>query len=89
MKGVVRTSYYFQGSSTTRTVSHTLTGPRTTGWQTTDVFDTATRTWAPCGENRDLNINTRSGWKPPQDTSATSQLGMGPVAVFRLAWKNC
>jgi hypothetical protein len=86
-EAVVRTSYYFQGSSATEAVSHTFAGPRTGGWQTTDTFEAASLTWAPCGAQRNLAIN--SELRVSSDGTTPSQISMGPVSVFRIVWKSC
>ncbi len=53
-----RANYYFQGSSATAYVSHPLKGPFNDDWQATDEVDVASLVWAPCGEKRNLNVNT-------------------------------
>jgi hypothetical protein len=53
-----RASYYFQGQSQTASVSHTLRGPLVDDWQTTDTTDLAALVYAPCGAERNFNINT-------------------------------
>ena len=56
--GLERASYYFQGSTLTKFFDHVFPGPYDDDWQTTDII----RPWdlpaPPCGEQRNLNINT-------------------------------
>jgi hypothetical protein len=89
--GLVRNSYYFQGMSQGVWASHTFTGPRDDDWQTADndvwVF-------APCGEQRNLNINTEVRVRRGADKSALSFMTIattgGDVRMrVGLAWRRC
>jgi hypothetical protein len=91
-----RANYYFQGESPTTAVSHTFTGPLSDDWRTVDSTDVAALVFAPCGIDRNLNINTElrvsSGSSDP--TKTTSWIAMdathGSVQnVFRFAWRRC
>ncbi|HEX8347375.1 MAG TPA: DUF4360 domain-containing protein, partial [Actinoplanes sp.] len=56
--GLSRVALYFQGSSATTTLSNTFTGPSVDRWDTTDTIAPAEWSYAPCGVERNLNINT-------------------------------
>ncbi len=93
--GLERANYYFQGESTTAFVSHPFAGPMVDDWRTTDNTDVAELVFAPCGEQRNLNINTElrvsAGTSNP---AATSFMAMdstdGSVnTIYHLAWKQC
>ncbi|MFC4502332.1 MULTISPECIES: DUF4360 domain-containing protein [Streptomyces] len=55
---VQRASYYFQGSSQTVFKNHTFNGALNDNWQATDTTDWANLVYAPCGVQRNFNINT-------------------------------
>ena len=84
------TTYYVQGSSASTPVSHAFTGPFDGGWQTSDVIDPAALRYAPCGEDRNLNLNTElrvdagtatgSNWLAMRSTLTGS---------YRLTWRSC
>jgi hypothetical protein len=88
-------SYHFQGHAHPTRSTHHFKGGFTGNWQTTDTVDVAARVFAPCGEERNLNINTElrvdRGTSSP---SATSFLEMDSTdgsikTVYNLAWKKC
>jgi hypothetical protein len=94
--GLQRANYYFQGMSATAYVSHTFNGPLYDDWQTTDRTDVAALVWAPCGEVRNLNINSElrvsAGTSNPAST--TSYLTMDSTdgslqSIYHLSWKEC
>jgi len=55
--GLARVSTYLQGSSATRTVSRAFTGPVSDEWQLSYRPGAAETDWAPCGTQRNININ--------------------------------
>ncbi|MGW2250147.1 DUF4360 domain-containing protein [Kitasatospora sp. NPDC001660] len=94
--GIQRAGYYFQGQSQTTYQAHRFNGPRDDNWQATDTVDVAALVWAPCGEERNFNINTElrvaAGTSDP--TSTTSFMTMDSTdgsinTVYHLAWKQC
>lgn len=93
---VQRANHYFQGQSPTPYTSHSYNGPFQDNWQSTDAFDLAARVYAPCGEQRPLNINTElrvnAGASDPQTT--TSFISMDPTdsaitSTYRFSWLEC
>jgi len=91
-----RASYYFQGTSPTAAKSHSFAGPLDDNWQTTDSTEVASLVFAPCGEQRSLNINTElrvsAGTSKPDETTSfmTMDSTDGSVStIFHLAWKHC
>lgn len=84
-------SYYFMGTSPTGYISHTVSGPMDDNWQFTDAAESASLVYAPCGEQRNLNVNTElrvSG------SGASSFITMdstdGSVStIYHFAWKKC
>ena len=90
-----RASYYFQGSSSTVARTHSYNGPLNDNWQATDVTDWAQLVWAPCGVQRNFNINTElrvnAGTSAPGSTSfMTMDSTDGDIStVYHLAWKEC
>jgi hypothetical protein len=55
--GLNRVNVYLQGSSTGQTVDHTFTGPVSEDWQTSYRPGTEDVLWAPCGAQRNINVN--------------------------------
>ncbi len=92
---VQRASYYFQGSSSTVFKSHPFAGPYNDNWQATDTTDWAQLVWAPCGVQRNFNINTElrvtAGSQAPGKVSfMTMDSTDGEIStVYHLAWKEC
>ncbi|MCX4701055.1 DUF4360 domain-containing protein [Streptomyces sp. NBC_01373] len=92
---VQRASYYFQGSSSTVYKNHPFTGPHDDNWQATDTTDWAQLVWAPCGVQRNFNINTElrvsAGTQSPGKVSfMTMDSTDGDIStVYHLAWKEC
>ena len=90
-----KASYYFQGSPNTASRTHTFRGPYEDNWQATDDTDWAQLVWAPCGVQRNFNINTElrvnAGTSSPGATSyMTMDSTDGDIStVYHLAWKEC
>ncbi|MGV9555142.1 DUF4360 domain-containing protein [Streptomyces sp. NPDC003522] len=92
---VQRASYYFQGSSGTVFKNHTFNGAYNDNWQATDVTDWAQLVYAPCGIQRNFNINTElrvnAGTSAPGKVSfMTMDSTDGDIStVYHMAWKEC
>ncbi|MEU9730284.1 DUF4360 domain-containing protein [Streptomyces sp. NPDC048002] len=92
---VQRASYYFQGSPQTAYRSHPYSGPLNDNWQATDSTEWAQLVWAPCGVQRNFNINTElrvnAGSSPADKVSfMTMDSTDGDIStVYHLAWKEC
>lgn len=93
--GVQRASYYFQGSSQTVFKNHTFSGALNDNWQATDTTDWANLVYAPCGVQRNFNINTElrvnAGTSSPSKVSfMTMDSTDGDIStVYHMAWKQC
>ncbi|MFJ3664882.1 DUF4360 domain-containing protein [Streptomyces sp. NPDC090106] len=93
--GTQRASYYFQGSPSTASRSHPFSGPLNDNWQATDTTDWAQLVWAPCGVQRNFNINTElrvaAGTTSADKVSfMTMDSTDGDIStVYHLAWKEC
>ncbi|MEU0967025.1 DUF4360 domain-containing protein [Streptomyces sp. NPDC005917] len=93
--GTERASYYFQGSSNTAAASHPFRGPYGDNWQATDTTDWAQLVWAPCGVQRNFNINTElrvtaGSANPGKVSFMTMDSTDGDIStVYHLAWKEC
>jgi hypothetical protein len=94
--GLERANYYFQGQSQTAYASHPFSGPLNDDWYTTDLVDVTALVFAPCGEKRNLNINTElrvaAGKSDP--TKTTSFMSMDSTdgsinTIYHFAWKKC
>ncbi|ELS52976.1 DUF4360 domain-containing protein [Streptomyces viridochromogenes] len=92
---VQRASYYFQGSPNTAYRNHPFSGPLNDSWQATDSTEWAQLVWAPCGVQRNFNINTELrvslGTSAPDKVSfMTMDSTDGDIStVYHLAWKEC
>ncbi|MEU6222961.1 DUF4360 domain-containing protein [Streptomyces sp. NPDC047042] len=90
---IQRASYYFQGSSSTAFRTHTYNGPLNDNWQATDITDWAQLVYAPCGVQRNFNINTELRVNAGTSTG-TSFMAMDSTdgdinTVYHLAWQRC
>ncbi|WP_460065193.1 DUF4360 domain-containing protein [Streptomyces sp. YKOK-I1] len=92
---VQRSSYYFQGSSQTVFKNHTFNGALNDNWQATDTTDWANLVYAPCGVQRNFNINTElrvnAGSSSPSKVSfMTMDSTDGDInTIYHMAWKEC
>jgi hypothetical protein len=88
-------NYYFTGTAATARVPHTLTGPFDDEWQTRDVADVATLVYAPCGVDRNLNINAELRANAgSSDGNSTSFIEMDSshasvTTKYQFSWKQC
>ncbi|MFI9719651.1 DUF4360 domain-containing protein [Streptomyces sp. NPDC052396] len=94
--GLEKASYYFQGMSRTTSVTHNFAGPLSEDWQTTDVTDSASLVYAPCGAERILNVNTElrvnAGTSDPSTTNSfmTMDSTDGSInTLYHFSWKEC
>ena len=87
-------TYFFTGLPTAR-VSHDLTGPLEDDWATTDKTPLTGLTYAPCGLQRLMTINTTLRVSPTLlDLRNTSFITLdstdGSVSTrYQLNWKSC
>ncbi|MBL1097144.1 DUF4360 domain-containing protein [Streptomyces coffeae] len=94
-RGTEKASYYFQGSADTASRTHDFSGPYQDNWQTTDSTDYSALVWAPCGQDRNLNINSElrvnAGSSPAGSSSfmAMDSTDGGVNTIYHLAWKEC
>jgi len=91
-----RANYYFMGESATSFSSHTFKGPFVDDWMTTDQTEHADMVYAPCGEQRNLNINTelRVYGGSSDTTKTTSFITMDSTdtsasTIYHFSWKQC
>ncbi|MFG1646274.1 DUF4360 domain-containing protein [Amycolatopsis sp. NPDC049252] len=86
-------NYYFAGTSPTARVRHTFPGPFHGQWRATDTTDVAALVFAPCGEDRNLNINAELRADDGTSTGSTfiemDSEHANVDTVYHFAWKNC
>jgi hypothetical protein len=94
--GIERANYYFQGQSQTTYISHTIKSPKEDDWQHTDSVDVEALVFKPCGEQRNLNINTelRVNAGSSDVNKTTSFVSMDSTdgvinTIYHFAWKKC
>ncbi|WP_341720081.1 DUF4360 domain-containing protein [Micromonospora sp. FIMYZ51] len=86
-------NYYFQGMTQTTTTNHRIAAPLDDNWLITDEVPIASAVWHPCGEVRNLNINTELRLSRGTSTG-TSFLTMDSTdgsitTMYHLAWAAC
>ena len=71
-------------------------GPFEDDWQTTDTTDVAQLVYAPCGEQRNFNINAElranAGTSNPQTTTSFISMDSTDGSIkttYHFAWKTC
>jgi hypothetical protein len=90
-----RAFYYWAGSSDTGYTEQTFNGPYYGTWNNIDVTPVAELVYAPCGEYRNLNINTdlkvNAGTSSPNSNSWISMSSAtGSVdTIYHIDWKKC
>jgi hypothetical protein len=89
-------NYYFQGSSENASIGHSFTGPYDDTWQTADITAASSLVYAPCGVQRNLNINTELRVSAGSSDAAKTPSFMAMDStrasvhsVYRLAWARC
>ncbi|NNJ60514.1 MAG: DUF4360 domain-containing protein [Dactylosporangium sp.] len=92
-------SYYIQGESETKVLSHSFAGPLDERWHTTDQLatsDLSDASFASCGTDRNLNINTelRVADEAADSDATSSFISMDSMngevsATYQFAWKQC
>jgi hypothetical protein len=94
--GLERANYYFQGMQQTGYATHPFSGAMDDDWQTTDTTDFASLVYAPCGEERNFNINTElrvnAGTSDPSTTTSFMSMDStdGSInTIYHFAWKQC
>jgi hypothetical protein len=94
--GTEMANYYFQGEQQSTRIRHDFRGGLDGDWQTTDKVGVAALSFLPCGERRNLNVNTElrvsGGWSDTKKTTSMLTMDSSDVAVdtvYHLAWKRC
>ncbi|MER7467921.1 DUF4360 domain-containing protein [Streptomyces sp. NPDC097981] len=93
--GTQKASYYFQGMSQTANRTHQFHGALEDNWQVTDTTGIEALVFAPCGEQRNFNINTELRAEVgTSDKTKTSYMTVdstdGSIStVYHFSWKQC
>jgi hypothetical protein len=94
--GLERANYYFQGNSPTAFMQHPLAGPFEDDWHFTDSTEVGAIVCQPCGEERNLNVNTElraaAGTSDPKKTTSfvTMDSTDGSITTtYHFAWLSC
>ncbi|MEU3769745.1 DUF4360 domain-containing protein [Amycolatopsis keratiniphila] len=95
-KALQRANYYFQGNSPTAQVSHPVNGPISDNWQFRDEAEGGVIIYKPCGEDRNLNVNTElrvgAGSSDPKKTTSFITMDSTDGAfktTYHFSWKTC
>jgi hypothetical protein len=90
-----KANYYFQGESASTASTHTFSGPMSDRWSVTDVTAEADIVYAPCGEQRILNVNTDLRVRPGADNPKAPNFivmdtSRGSIrTLYHFQWKYC
>lgn len=91
-----RASYFFQGQTPTAAIDHPFSGPFEDDWETTDSTDLAALVFAPCGMQRNLNVNTElrvaAGTSDTKKTTSFMAMDSTDGAItttYHFAWMQC
>lgn len=93
--GTQQAGYYFQGYPQTYRKTHTFSGPRTDNWQASDQVEVEALVFAPCGAERNFNINTelrtatKNGAADPVSFMTMDSTDGSINTVYQFAWKTC
>jgi hypothetical protein len=91
-----RANFFFHGQSPTVYASHAFRGPFVDDWHSTDHVDDLALVYVPCGEERNLNIDTelRVAVGTSNPATTTSFMAMDSVDAafgtsYRFSWLRC
>lgn len=88
-----RANYYFQGMTESTYVNHPISAPLDDNWIASDNVPIAAMVWRPCGERRNLNINTElrvSKGSSTQASFVTMDSVDGSIeTTYHFAWRAC
>ncbi|GAA4030094.1 DUF4360 domain-containing protein [Allokutzneria multivorans] len=91
--GIEQANYYFTGTSPTAHVRHTFRGPFNDNWQATDKTAIADLVYAPCGEQRNLNVNSElrvsKGSSTGHSFMSMDSTDGSVNTIYHFAWKKC
>jgi hypothetical protein len=93
-EAIQQASYYIQGTSPTSRSTHPIPSPYSDNWQFTDRAEMAELVFAPCGEERNLNINTELRVNAGSSGGASSFVTMDSTdgaasTKYHFHWKRC
>ena len=95
-RALLRTTSTFAGLSTSRTSTHEFAGPFDSIWAAEDSYGLADLLWLPCGEDRNINLNTELRVIPgTSDVTTTSSFiamdaaDIDTSASYQLLWRRC
>ncbi|MFY1632763.1 DUF4360 domain-containing protein [Solwaraspora sp. WMMB335] len=88
-----RANYYFQGMTQGTFSNHPIPAPLDDNWMVSDEVPIASVVWHPCGEQRNLNINTELRLSKGTSTDVsflTMDSTDGSIeTMYHLAWQPC
>lgn len=87
--GAERANYYFQGESQNTPRTHTFNGPMSDNWQATDRTEVGKIVYAPCGEQRMLNVNTQLRVQGDASFMTMDSTDAGFSTKYHFSWKKC
>jgi hypothetical protein len=90
--GAVHGTYYFAGHSSSAYTTHNINGPKSGNWQYTDQVAYQSQVWHPCGEQRNLNANTRLTLSNASRSGSFISMDSTDVSfstVYNLNWRSC
>jgi hypothetical protein len=92
----LRANYYFQGYPQTVYAVHPITAVGANDWQFDDSVGIASLSYRPCGDNRNLNINTElrvaagtSNLKTTTSFASMDSTDGSITTLYHFSWKSC
>ncbi|WFE29140.1 DUF4360 domain-containing protein [Solwaraspora sp. WMMD791] len=86
-------NYYFQGMTESTSTNHPIAAPLDDNWVVTDEVPIGSVVWHPCGELRNLNINTElrlSKGTSTGESFLTMDSTDGSIeTTYHMAWQPC
>jgi hypothetical protein len=93
VKGLQKTTFYFQGQSNTGSFETPIDGPTERNFQLRDTISVESSVWSPCGETRALQIHsevrlsTRNSSK--EGILTVDSIDGAIKQVYGIAWRRC
>ncbi|MFY1694657.1 MULTISPECIES: DUF4360 domain-containing protein [unclassified Solwaraspora] len=86
-------NYYFQGMTESTSTNHPIAAPLDDNWVVTDEVPIGSVVWHPCGELRNLNINTElrltKGTSTGESFLTMDSTDGSIETTYHMAWQPC
>ena len=94
VKALQKSSYYFQGSRDTASLTTNASGPIDDDYLITDTLGLSALVWKPCGVDRAININSQVRVNNYRNRRGSGLMTIDSIDgivehVFGISWKRC